>query len=225
MSSSSARIFRGGLATAAASPTGGSWRPGEIANVPMALVDDELPPLDPVAEAKARHDKEIHDAYTLGFEEGRHEGEHAEQMRLRTALSAAEESIEILRAGEERWQGMIEENICALAVAIARHIIDREVADNPEIIEKLVKRALNEFPIDHPVRVRVNPTDLQTILSHGGQAAADAITGTPPREAHWIPDSRIAPGGTVVEGRDRIIDGRVDTALERVYRRLTYKNA
>jgi hypothetical protein len=29
----------------------------------------------------------------------------------------------------------------------------------------------------------------------------------------------------VVEGRERIVDGRVDTALERVYRRLTYNNA
>jgi len=191
----------------------------------MLLVDDEPPPLDPVAEAKALREKEIRDAYTIGFDEGRQEGEHAEAARLRTALAAAEESIEVLRAGEERWQGMIEENICALAVAIARHIIDREVADNPEIMQKLVRRALGEFPIDHPVRVRVNPTDMQIILSHGGQGALDALTGTPPREAHWIPDSRIAPGGSVVEGRDRIIDGRVDTALERVYRRLTYKNA
>jgi flagellar assembly protein FliH len=217
----SARAFRGGLAPKSHGP----WRIGEVSAIPVALVDDDPPPLDPVAVEKARHEKEIHDAYTLGFDEGRHEGEHAEQMRLRNALAAAEESIEVLRAGEERWQGMIEENICALATAIARHIIDREVADNPEVIQKLVRRALGEFPIDHPVRVRVNPTDMQIILSHGGQAALDTLTGTPPREAHWIPDSRIAPGGCVVEGRDRIIDGRVDTALERIYRRLTYKNA
>lgn len=221
MSSHSARAFRGGLAPVA----GGSWHPGEIAAMPTLLLDDGLPMLDPVAEAQARHDKEIRDAYNLAFDEGRHEGERAEQARLRTALTAAEESIEILRAGEERWQGMIEENICALSVAIARHIVDREVADNPEVLERLVKRALGEFPIDHPVRVRINPTDMQIIQSHGGQVALDALTGTPPREAHWIPDSRIAPGGTVVEGRDRIIDGRVDTALERVYRRLAYKNA
>ena len=193
--------------------------------MPALVIEDDPAPMDPVEEERVRQEKDIRDAFALGFEEGRHEGEHAEAARLRTALTAAEESIDILRSGEERWQGMIEENICALAVAVARHIIDREVADNPEILEKLVKRALGEFPIDHPVRVRVNPTDLQIILSHGGQAACDIITGTPPREAHWIPDSRIAPGGTVVEGRDRIIDGRVDTALERIYRRLTYKNA
>lgn len=192
--------------------------------MPAATAYDAAPPLDPVAEAKARYEKDMHDAYTLGFDEGRHEGEHAEQARLRTAIDATEEAIEALRAGEERWQGMIEENICALAVSVARHIIDREVADNPEILDKLVRRALGEFPIDHPVRVRLNPTDLQVIQSHGGQAALDALSNAPGREAHWIPDVRIAPGGCVVEGRDRIIDGRIDTALERVYRRLTYKN-
>lgn len=42
------------------------------------------------------------------------------------------------------------------------------------------------------------------------------------REAAWHADPLVEPGGVVVEGRDRIIDGRVDTALERVYRRLTY---
>jgi flagellar biosynthesis/type III secretory pathway protein FliH len=38
-------------------------------------------------------------------------------------------------------------------------------------------------------------------------------------------DSRIQPGGCVVEGRERIIDGRVDTALERLYRQLSGNNA
>lgn len=191
----------------------------------LATAHADAPPMDPVTAAKAQYEQEMRDAYNLAFEEGRHEGEHAEQARLRSALGAAEESIEALRDGEERWQGAIEENICALAVAVARHIIDREVADSPEILERLIRRALTEFPIDQPVRVRVNPTDLQIIQSNGGQSALDALTGTPPREANWIPDVRIARGGSVVEGRDRIIDGRIDTALERVYRRLTYKNA
>lgn len=214
-------MFRGNVVPAAA----GRWRPTEMASMPVLVAEDvDEPPMDPLTAAKVQYEQEIRAARALGYEEGRHEGEHAEEARLRTALGAVEESIEALRDGEERWQGAIEENICALAVAVARHIIDREVADNPEILERLVRRALAEFPIDHPVRVRVNPNDLQILQSHGGQAALDALTDTPPREAHWIPDVRIAPGGSVVEGRDRIIDGRVDTALERVYRRLTYKH-
>ena len=55
--------------------------------------------------------------------------------------------------------------------------------------------------------------------SHGGLDQADL---GPRRESHWIADHRISTGGCVVEGRDRIIDGRVDTALERAYRRLAY---
>ena len=41
----------------------------------------------------------------------------------------------------------------------------------------------------------------------------------------WIADARIAPGGAMVEGRERIVDARVDSALERIYRRLTYTGA
>jgi flagellar biosynthesis/type III secretory pathway protein FliH len=41
----------------------------------------------------------------------------------------------------------------------------------------------------------------------------------------WLADARIQPGGCVVEGRERIVDGRVDTALERLYRKLSDNDA
>jgi hypothetical protein len=39
-------------------------------------------------------------------------------------------------------------------------------------------------------------------------------------EIRWISDVSILRGGCLMEGRERIIDGRVDTALERAYRGL-----
>jgi flagellar biosynthesis/type III secretory pathway protein FliH len=71
--------------------------------------------------------------------------------------------------------------------------------------------------------VRVNPNDLAII-----QATEEIVepgTGEPARELHWTGDPRIASGGCVVEGRERIVDGRVDTALERAYRRIAYHHA
>ena len=164
------------------------------------------------------------EAYALGFEEGRHEGERAEQARLRTTIRAAEEALEIITANEARWSGAIEENISSLAIAVARHIIDREVTADPAVVPALVRRALAEFPLDQSVRIRVHPNDLAIITSLSGQGP-DSPFDSPRRDAHWVADARIARGGCVVEGRDRIIDGRVDTALERVYRRLTYQHA
>lgn len=162
--------------------------------------------------------------YTAGYEEGRGAGEIAEAARLRTSLQAAEGAIAELRAGEERWTGTIEENVVALAMAVARQIVGRELKDNAVAYAELVRRALAEFPIDQPIRIRLNPADLAAISSTPG-ADGEPLRITGGREATWLADAKIAPGGFIVEGRDRIIDGRVDAALERVYRRLTYQNA
>jgi flagellar assembly protein FliH len=186
--------------------------------------DRAVAPPSPEAQAASALERAVSDAYTLGFDEGRHEGETAERARLRTTLAAAEDGLEALRAGEARWSGMIEENIVALSVAIARHIMEREVSLDHTIVTALVQHALVEFPVDHPVRIRVNPSDLAAIEAQGdGQLAA--LTSGPDRNALWIGDPRIGIGGCVVEGRDRIVDGRVDTAIERVYRRLAHKHA
>lgn len=172
-------------------------------------------------ELAAERERLAAEAYARGFEEGRAEGEAAEGARLAHAVRAAQGALEELRAGEMRWAGTIEENVCALAVAVARHLLGRELRDDPEAVAALVRRALAEFPIDQPLRIRVNPTDLAAIsaLREGDGAPAAVTQG---REAHWLPDAQIVPGGCLVEGRDRIVDGRVDAGLERVYRRLTY---
>jgi len=214
---SSARpfIIRGGTPRA----QGGAWRLDNLTGARNAPLEVR----DPAAEAAAAHDREVSEAYALGFEEGRREGEHAEQARLRNALQSAVDALDTIRASEERWNGALEENIGALACAIARHIVDREIAADPELVSRLVKRAVAEFRLDRPVRVRVNPNDLSIIEANSDTAAGGSEEAA--HDLHWIGDPRIATGGCVVEGRERIVDGRVDTALERAYRRIAYHHA
>ena len=154
---SSARpfIIRGGAARA----QGGVWRLDSLAGARAG----DAPAPDPAAAAAAAHDKEVADAYSHGFEEGRREGEHAEQARLRNSMHAVVDALDVIRSSEERWNGALEENIGALACAVARHIVDREIASDPELVSRLVRRAIAEFRIDQPVRVRVNPNDLSII--------------------------------------------------------------
>lgn len=180
--------------------------------------------LEAEQRAAEEQERQIEAAYQRGYEEGRREGEVAEGARLRTAVAAAEEALDGLRSGEMRWTGTIEENICALAVAVARHVIGRELREDAMPVLQLVRNALAEFPIDQPIRIRLSPGDLLAIrqLEDGEDRLASF---TQDREARWVSDSQVAPGGCVVEGRERIVDGRVDTALERIYRRLTYTHA
>lgn len=172
-----------------------------------------------LAEEAAERDRLVQEAYERGMEDGRRIGEEAEAARLRSAVAAAERALAEVREGEERWSGSIEENVCALSVAIARHIMDRELKTDHSVIVELVRRAVKDFPIDQPLRIRINPLDLVAINSLGADEPR-LVAGE--RELHWVGDGLIAPGGCVVEGRDRIVDGRVDTAIERLYRRLTY---
>jgi flagellar assembly protein FliH len=205
-----------------------SWAPTDLTKAATPPSSGAQSPAAAAAAAahaeKAAIEAQLADAYAQGFEEGRIEGEHSEQARLRNAVAAAQEALDTLRDGEARWMGTIEENVCALAVAVARHVIARDIVLDPTVVPQLVQKALDEFPVDQPLRIRVNPQDLHH-LQRADDAGDPIAALTPGREARWVPDHSIAPGGCIVEGRERIVDGRVDTALERLYRRLTYTDA
>ena len=73
--------------------------------------------------------------------------------------------------------------------------------------------ALAQFPLDQTVTVRLHPADVESCT-----ALLQSNDGERVPEIRWVPDSHVHRGGCLIEGRERIIDGRVDTALERIYR-------
>lgn len=214
-----------------------AWTPASLDESPVtsapsySLVDDAAvaaAEARAAAEAEAalvaaRHRQELEAAWHEGHAAGREDGERAERARLRHAMIAAEHALEDLRAGEEHWTGNIEENLAALAVAIARQVIGHEASIDDAIVRGVVRAALQEFPIDQPLVIRVHPADLEALQSAERDGTALPVEGR--SDVRWVGDARVQPGGCLVEGRDRIIDGRVDTALERTYRRLTYTHA
>jgi flagellar assembly protein FliH len=205
-------------------PAAARWTPDEIEGAEFTAFDGGVS-IPPSAAPNAHVDElrhQLEEAYAAGYAEGSAAATAAERGRLSTACRAAEDALEQLRDGEHRWVGNAEENICALAVAVARRILDREIATTPEIVQALIARAMVDFPLDQTAVIRVNPTDLALVTSAAGMEA----TGTASRpDTNWVADSRVGRGGCVIEGRDRIIDGRVDTALERLYRTLSATNA
>jgi flagellar assembly protein FliH len=185
-----------------------SWTLDEIAHLDSTFVaasgHDGLPELRAAAEQAMQ--ESVNDAFGRGYDEG-----------MATAVDAVLGSLAAVDQGAGRWVDNAEAHIAALAVAVARQIVERELVTSADVVRDLVLRALTEFPAEHPVHIRLNPADLAVIQSTADLAArSDTV---------WTGDARIMRGGCLVEGRDRIIDGRVDTALERLYRRLTSQGA
>ncbi len=175
------------------------------------------PEVDAAEMAALELRMQIDAAYDRGYEDGRAEGRAAEATRTGGAVRVLEEATIRFREDGPRWQEALQQNLVALATALAREIIGRELKGSVEDLNGLVQRAVSEFPLEAAVRIRLNPVDLTAISTPLGGSATEAG-----RQVRWIPDPDIAPGGCVVEGPESIVDGRIEKALDRIYSRLIY---
>lgn len=171
-----------------------------------AMVAERLAQLRPRVEAEA---------FARGHDAGLAEAEQNGQQQVARVLQALIEATSSVQAHEQRWLGNIEENLAASAVTIARHLIQRELTAEPAVITDLVARSLQHFPLERNITVRLHPDDL--VIVHEA-IARDELLGV--RDVRWHADSHVVRGGCLVDGRERVLDGRIDTALERAYRTL-----
>lgn len=191
---------------------------------PPAISDAPVERDDPTpSEPEGEPEQPLAEAIAEAEARGRAEGAETERLRLRAATAAVNAALDAIAESETRWRETLEENVAALAIAIARQVIERETSMETDVVEDLVRRAARKFPLDHAIRVRLAPGDLALLTEAGEPAPPSSLVED--RPVRWLADPRITAGGCIVEGRERIIDGRVDTALERIYRRLTNTDA
>jgi len=173
-------------------------------------------PDDMEADFQARLAVERSRAEAAAYSRGRADGERAARAgvdeEIASAMALLSDALNTVQLHESRWVSNAEENIAALAVMVARHIVQREVSTDSSFVCDVVQRAMAQYPLDQEITIRVNPDDLT--------ACRASIDDAGRREIRWISDVSILRGGCLMEGRERIIDGRVDTALERAYRSL-----
>jgi len=153
------------------------------------------------------------------YARGRADGERAARATLEETIahttSALNEAVLSVQMHEARWLSNAEENIAALSVLVARHVLQREILADRTFVCDLVTTAIEQYPIDEEITVRLHPDDLAAC-----RPVLDRAPGAGVRTLRWLADTNIQRGGCLTEGRERIIDGRVDTSLERAYRML-----
>lgn len=160
----------------------------------------------------------VEQATTAAFERGFQQGQRQEAEKVAPALATLEAAVEELRASQPAWIDNIEKNVLTLAVAVARQIVGQELATNPDAILHLVSRALTRFPVELPLTIRLHPSDLSRISAAALESTGSDLAAG--RDVRWRADVHIDEGSCVVEGPERMVDGRVDKALLRIYQRL-----
>ena len=163
------------------------------------------------------HNQELRKAFERGLDEGRREGAAQAEEKLRSAVQALRQITESLAASRNQRLRDLEANICALAVAVARKIVLRELAE-PDAVGSLVQQALEQVDLDDSIEVRLHPGDLNLIRADLKREIAEAA-----HEIRWTADPSLERGSFLLEGSRRIVDGRVDEALRVLYERLAHE--
>src|SRR5690606_40510878 len=97
------------------------------------------------------------EGYAAGYEAGWDEGARSEAARLESAVRVCEEAARAVRSAEAARLAMIEDDLVALALAAARHIVGKALELEPERLVGVVRRALAQFPGEQQLEHRVLP--------------------------------------------------------------------
>jgi flagellar assembly protein FliH len=146
-------------------------------------------------------------AYQEGFARGERDARAAGQRQLEPVLAGLQQLLGSLDAGRQKLRREAEQEIVALALAVARKIVGQELRTNETALARIVREAIGRTGVAGPIRVRLHPDDLQRMQSaHEGIAALPADGG----QVHFEADSAISGGGCLVETEWGQIDARVE---------------
>jgi len=190
------------------------------ADATAAPEGDWLPALSAdggAAESARRHIEDV--AYRRGHEEAvRGERERVEA-RCANALHAVVRVTEQLEGIVGQFAHDRERDLQAVAIAIARHLVQHELTIDPMRIGELVRRALELLPPEHAFEARLHPEDFEML----GPVLARLQPEGRNVKLNWVADPGIERGGFVLESPQRVVDGRTDVALRALYEKLDHE--
>lgn len=158
----------------------------------------------------------VEQAYDEGYRTGYQAGAHQARAELAPAEDALRRLVDQLQREIALVRPRAEANLYALGLAVARWLLQREIAEDATAVEPLIRRAVRLLPAGAGIVIHAGPADVAALSHQLGLAEADGR----PLPVHWVVDPSLEAGSFRLVSPERIIDGRVDVALRALYERL-----
>lgn len=153
------------------------------------------------------------EAYQRGLAAGEVASAQRAQARLDPALASFSSIVAELFGTRQKLRAEAEAAAVALAVEVARRVLHREVAADPEAILGLVKAAFEKCDARATKGLRLSPTDAETVRENR------ARLNLPPG-LEITADRSLARGSAIFETSRGDLDASVDTQLAEIERGL-----
>jgi len=150
-------------------------------------------------------------AHKQGFEEGQAAARQSVAGPLEAMQTKLARTIEEATGARLRYRREAEQDIVALALAVARRILHRELTMAPEALLGLVKAALEKMEARELHRARVSREDAAMVRKFFEQMGV-------PQSVEIIPDAALARGAVIFESSRGVLDASVDTQLAEIER-------
>jgi flagellar assembly protein FliH len=211
----SSKIFRPGdgvqtsaIAWRAAGSAVATRHPQAAESGSAAIPEARLAELQQEAEARARA------AYAQGLAAGETAAQQRAQQKLDPVLNSLSAITTELATLRKRVRAEAEEDAMKLAIAIARRVLNRELATDPEAILGLIKAAFGKLNARETHRLRISPSDTAVLQEHRAKLQF-------PPGLEITPDRALIPGSAIFETSRGDLDASVETQLAEIERGLT----
>ncbi len=179
----------------------------------LAEVDQVLRQAHQRAEALARQAEA--EGYAAGYNKGYAEGLEIARRALDQEVANVRSVAQALAQARQQMLESLEGEIVALALAIARKVVEEEADHNEHVIVRMVQKAVRQLGQRGPYRIRLNPKDARHLAERW--RAQDDLDGV---EWELVPDERVAPGGCILESGAATVDARLDTQFDLIQKAL-----
>jgi flagellar assembly protein FliH len=177
--------------------------------IPLSNINREMINLE---DAKL----EIQFAYDKGFTDGQEASNAAYTKELndhRNWVKSIASLVNELKSQFSNELYAMERVSISLATVIAKHIVERELSNDANLVFELVRKAIKSIDEESLFKIAVNPDDYK-ILEHfrldllNDKALASKI--------EISPDADVDAGGCILHTDAGIVDARVDTQLLKI---------
>jgi len=166
-----------------------------------------------IAQFQREAEQRIREAHAAGVREGETAGRSRAAAELQPVMERLVRTIDELAGWRSRLRAEAEADLIKLALAIARRVLRRELAIDPEALHGLVLAALEKLQAQEICRVKVHPSHAAAVTGYLSQTLTGAAVDV-------IPDPSREPGSVVFETSRGNLDASVETQLQEIERGL-----
>ena len=163
-----------------------------------------------LAQLEAAKQAEVKRALQAGFEEGLQKAREEAAVEVKASSEKLAQTLAELLRFKRKLRSEAEMELLNLSLAIARRILHRELATDPEAMQGVVHAALQRVQNREVWRVRVYPA--------GADAVRAALEAVGRGAAQVVPDPALKNGDLLIETAVGELDASVDTQLKEIQR-------